>query len=71
LTRRKRQASTPAGRQRNVPSGVNRYGPFAAEPDPKSALAPKTDLIPMPNPVVQLLALCNRAEEYDYAGSSE
>jgi integrase len=32
---------------------------------------PKADLIPMSNPVAQLLALCNRAEEYGHAGSSE
>jgi hypothetical protein len=32
---------------------------------------PKTDLIPMPNPVAHASRLCNRAEEYGHAGSSE
>src|SRR5258708_1017848 len=31
----------------------------------------KTDVIPMPNPVTHTSPLCNRAEEYDHAGSSE
>src|SRR3984893_3922652 len=30
-----------------------------------------TDLIPMPNPVAHASRLCNRAEEYGHAGSSE
>jgi hypothetical protein len=32
---------------------------------------PKTELIPMPNPVAHASRLYNRAEEYGHAGSSE
>ena len=32
---------------------------------------PKTDLIPMLNPLAHASRLCNRAEEYGHAGSSE
>jgi hypothetical protein len=32
---------------------------------------PKTDLIPKLNPVAHASRLCNRAEEYRHAGSSE
>src|SRR6266478_2463676 len=38
---------------------------------PQVRFGPKTDLIPMLNPVAHASRLCNRAEEYDHAGSSE
>jgi len=38
---------------------------------PGVRFAPKTDLIPMPNPVAHASRLCNLAEEYGHAGSSE
>jgi integrase len=39
--------------------------------DPRVCFGPKTDLISMPNPVAHASRLCNRAEEYGHAGSSE
>jgi hypothetical protein len=41
------------------------------QPGPQVRFGPKTDLIPMRNPVAHASRLCNRAEEYGYAGSSE
>jgi hypothetical protein len=49
---------------------VKRYSSFAAGPDAKSALAPRTDLIPISNPAAHASRLSNRAEEYSH-GSSE
>lgn len=62
--------STPRQEAR-LPKWVKRYRWFAAGPHSKSALARKPTrfqcLIRWP----MLLALCNRAEEYSHAGSSE
>ena len=41
------------------------------ETGPKVRFGPKADLIPMPISVAHASRLCNRAEEYDHAGSSE
>jgi hypothetical protein len=38
---------------------------------PRVHFGPKTDLIPTPNAVAHASRLCNRAEEYAHAGSSE
>ena len=50
---------------------VIRYTAPAARPAPRVRFGPKTDLISMPNPVAHASRLCNRAEEYGHAGSSE
>ena len=41
------------------------------ETGPEVRLGPKADVIPMPIPLAHASRLCNRAEEYDHAGSSE
>src|SRR5439155_8839452 len=53
------------------PFRVNRSRSFAAGPDGKSALARKPTCFRCPIRWHILLALCNRAEEDDHAGSSQ
>ena len=53
------------------PEWVNRYRTPGGRAGPQVRFGSKTDLIPMPNPVVHASRLCNRAEEYGHAGSSE
>src|SRR5882672_2283823 len=50
---------------------VKRYRASARPASPRVRFGPKTDLIPTPNAVAHASRLCNRAEEYAHAGSSE
>ena len=50
---------------------VKSYGSRAAGPEREVRFCPRTDLIPIPNLVAHACQLCNRAEEYGHAGSSE
>ena len=61
-----------AAEQRGCVSvGSNATGRLPLGGTRRVRLGPKTDLIPLPNPVAHASRLCNRAEEYGYAGSSE
>src|SRR6202011_5416193 len=50
---------------------VKRYKWFIDKPDPGVRFDPKTYPIPMAHPVAHASRLCNRAEEYEHAGSSD
>jgi hypothetical protein len=52
-------------------SGSIATGSFCRWAGREVRFGPKTDLIPMPNPVAHASRLCNRTEEYGHAGSSE